>query len=34
MQLIQPIAMELGLKFPIRVGGRTVSAGQITKIIK
>ncbi|WP_433562099.1 elongation factor Tu [Nocardia sp. CA-151230] len=32
--LIQPIAMELGLKFAIREGGRTVGAGQITKIIK
>ncbi|MGW4247697.1 elongation factor Tu [Nocardia sp. NPDC004722] len=32
--LIQPIAMELGLKFAIREGGRTVGAGQITKILK
>ncbi|MGW5227152.1 elongation factor Tu [Nocardia niigatensis] len=32
--LIQPIAMEVGLKFAIREGGRTVGAGQITKIIK
>ncbi|MFE3752597.1 EF-Tu/IF-2/RF-3 family GTPase, partial [Bacillus subtilis] len=32
--LIQPIAMEIGLKFAIREGGRTVGAGQITKILK
>jgi elongation factor Tu len=32
--LIQPIAMEKGLKFSIREGGRTVGAGQVTEIIK
>jgi elongation factor Tu len=32
--LIQPIAMERGLKFAIREGGRTVGAGQVTEIIK
>ena len=32
--LIQPVAMEEGLKFAIREGGRTVGAGQVTKIIK
>ncbi|WP_030912933.1 elongation factor Tu [Streptosporangium amethystogenes] len=32
--LIQPIAMEDGLKFAIREGGRTVGAGRVTKIIK
>ncbi|GIH12233.1 elongation factor Tu [Rugosimonospora africana] len=32
--LIQPIAMEEGLKFAIREGGRTVGAGRVTKIIK
>jgi elongation factor Tu len=32
VQLIQPIAMEEGLKFAIREGGRTVGAGQVTKI--
>ena len=32
--LIQPIAMEKGLKFAIREGGRTVGAGQVTEIIK
>jgi elongation factor Tu len=34
VQLIQPIAMEEGLRFAIREGGRTVGAGQVTKIIK
>ncbi len=32
VKLIQPIAMEEGLKFAIREGGRTVGAGQVTKI--
>jgi elongation factor Tu len=32
--LIQPIAMEEGLKFAIREGGRTVGAGRVTKILK
>jgi elongation factor Tu len=32
--LIQPIAMEKGLKFAIREGGRTVGAGQVTEIVK
>ena len=32
--LIQPIAMEAGLGFAIREGGRTVGAGTVTKIIK
>jgi elongation factor Tu len=32
--LIQPIAMEKGLKFAIREGGRTVGAGQVTDIVK
>ncbi|MFH1736515.1 MAG: elongation factor Tu, partial [Actinomycetota bacterium] len=32
--LITPIAMEEGLRFAIREGGRTVGAGQITKITK
>jgi elongation factor Tu len=31
--LIQPIAMEEGLRFAIREGGRTVGAGRVTKII-
>ena len=32
--LIQPVAMEDGLKFAIREGGRTVGAGRVTKINK
>ncbi len=32
--LIAPIAMEKGLKFAIREGGRTVGAGQVTEVIK
>ncbi|MEO3787033.1 elongation factor Tu [Actinocorallia sp. B10E7] len=34
VELIQPVAMEEGLKFAIREGGRTVGAGRVTKIIK
>jgi len=34
VNLIQPIAMEKGLKFAIREGGRTVGAGQVTEILK
>ena len=34
VKLIAPIAMEKGLKFAIREGGRTVGAGQVTEIIK
>ena len=33
VKLIQPIAMEENLRFAIREGGRTVGAGQVTKII-
>lgn len=32
--LIAPIAMEEGLRFAIREGGRTVGAGRVTKIVK
>ena len=32
--LIQPVAMEEGLRFAIREGGRTVGAGRVTKVIK
>src|SRR5919107_641716 len=32
--LIQPIAMDEGLRFAIREGGRTVGAGRVTKILK
>jgi len=34
IELIQPIAMEKGLRFAIREGGHTVGAGTITKIVK
>ncbi|UGY92848.1 elongation factor Tu [Streptomyces gobiensis] len=34
VELIAPIAMEEGLKFAIREGGRTVGAGRVTKITK
>ncbi|CAM06002.1 translation elongation factor 1A (EF-1A/EF-Tu) [Saccharopolyspora erythraea NRRL 2338] len=34
VQLIQPIAMDEGLRFAIREGGRTVGAGRVTKIHK
>jgi len=34
VKLISPIAMEKGLKFAIREGGRTVGAGQVTEILK
>ncbi len=34
VDLIQPIAMEEGLRFAIREGGRTVGAGRVTKILK
>ncbi len=34
IELIQPIAMEDGLRFAIREGGRTVGAGRVTKIHK
>ncbi|MFJ4295876.1 elongation factor Tu [Curtobacterium sp. SP.BCp] len=34
VELIQPIAMEEGLRFAIREGGRTVGAGTVEKIIK
>jgi elongation factor Tu len=32
--LIVPVAMDKGLRFAIREGGRTVGAGQVTEIIK
>ncbi|MFN0145562.1 MAG: elongation factor Tu, partial [Dehalococcoidia bacterium] len=32
VELIQPIAVEEGLRFAIREGGRTVGAGVVTKI--
>ncbi len=33
VELIQPVAMEEGLRFAIREGGRTVGAGRVTKIL-
>ena len=33
IELIQPIAMDQGLRFAIREGGRTVGAGVVTEII-
>ena len=34
IELIQPIAMDEGLRFAVREGGRTVGAGVVTKITK
>jgi len=34
VKLIQPVAMDKGLRFAIREGGRTVGAGQVTEIVK
>jgi elongation factor Tu len=34
VNLIQPIAMDEGLRFAIREGGRTVGAGVVAKVIK
>jgi len=34
VELIAPIAMDEGLKFAIREGGRTVGAGVVSKIIE
>jgi elongation factor Tu len=34
VELIQPIAMDEGLRFAIREGGRTIGAGAVTKILK
>lgn len=34
VKLIQPVAMDKGLRFAIREGGRTVGAGQVVEIIK
>ena len=33
VKLLNPIAMEKGLRFAIREGGRTVGAGQVTEIL-
>jgi elongation factor Tu len=34
VKLIVPVAMDKGLRFAIREGGRTVGAGQVTDIVK
>jgi len=34
IELITPVAMDEGLKFAIREGGKTVGAGIVTKIIQ
>jgi elongation factor Tu len=34
IELIAPIAMEKGVRFAIREGGRTVGAGTVTEILK
>jgi elongation factor Tu len=34
VELIQPIAMEEGLRFAIREGGRTVGAGVVAKVVE
>jgi elongation factor Tu len=34
VELIQPIAMDQGLRFAVREGGRTVGAGVVTEVIK
>jgi elongation factor Tu len=34
VELIAPIAMEEGLRFAIREGGRTVGAGRVVSIVK
>jgi elongation factor Tu len=33
VELIKPIAMEEGLRFAIREGGKTIGAGVVTKIL-
>ncbi|MER3451944.1 MAG: hypothetical protein C4300_08110, partial [Thermus sp.] len=34
VELIKPVALEEGLRFAIREGGRTVGAGVVTKILE
>jgi elongation factor Tu len=34
VELISPIAMEEGVRFAIREGGRTVGAGRVVKVVK
>jgi len=33
VKLINPVAMEKGLRFAIREGGRTIGAGRVTEVI-
>ena len=33
VELISPIALNVGLRFAIREGGRTVGAGQVTELL-
>jgi elongation factor Tu len=34
VELITPVAMDKGLRFAIREGGRTVGAGTVTEVVK
>jgi elongation factor Tu len=34
VKLLTPVAMDEGLRFAIREGGRTVGAGAVTKVVK
>ena len=34
IELLQPVALETGLRFAIREGGRTVGAGRVTQILE
>ena len=34
VELIQPVAMDEGLRFAIREGSRTVGAGRVTKVVE
>ena len=34
VELIHPVAMDKGLRFAIREGGRTVASGQVTEIVE
>ena len=34
IELIQPIAMDAGLRFAIREGGRTVGSGVVTEVVE
>jgi elongation factor Tu len=34
IELIQPVAMDQGLRFAVREGGRTVGAGVVTEVVK